>query len=422
MLSLMHLFGYGEYRILIVFLVLVVMQAGCTDATEPDELTPMVEELVLLAGSDQTASVAMTLPVSPEIEARDATGNPVPHTRINFEVIEGDGWIVAEQIETNSQGRVSNPWYMGPLPGDQRLSISSGNADLFLTAEAEPLVIGDTLWGFRNWVEFIPGELPVVMTAPHGGTERPFDIPDRTYGATIRDYATDELAHFMAQELEKEVGTLPHLVVLHLHRIKLDANRDIDEAAQGNKLAERAWREFHGFTEAAKAWVEQQYGEGFYIDIHGHGHQIQRLELGYLLTSADLERSDAELNQSWAVSKSSFRTLVQRSGRTHSDLIRGPSSLGTLYEEEGYPSVPSTDQYHPGGNPFFTGGYNTRRHSCRDGGSICGFQLEANRLGVRDTQGQRRAFAVANARVLNRFFEENYGYSLETFGLTAAHK
>ena len=35
---------------------------------------------------------------------------------------------------------------------------------------------------------------------------------------------------------------VPFLVINHLHRKKLDANREVNEAAQGNQIAINAWQ------------------------------------------------------------------------------------------------------------------------------------------------------------------------------------
>jgi hypothetical protein len=45
---------------------------------------------------------------------------------------------------------------------------------------------------------------------------------------------------------------LPHLIICHLNRSRLDANRDLQPAALGQKLAEDAWHDWHNFIEISK--------------------------------------------------------------------------------------------------------------------------------------------------------------------------
>jgi hypothetical protein len=204
--------------------------------------------------------------------------------------------------------------------------------------------------------------------------------------------------------VKAQTGFYPFVILSRLHRVKLDPNREIVEAAEGNPEAERAWWEFQTYIEEAEAVVEETYGDGFYIDLHGHGHDIQRLELGYMLSSSDLNNTDEGLSAPNYINKSSVKALGQKPGLNFADLIRGPSSLGALFEAQGFPAVPSQSQPNPGEDPFFSGGYNTGRHGSRDGGTVSGVQIECNYTGVRDNGANRQAFAEALAEVLTSFF------------------
>ena len=198
------------------------------------------------------------------------------------------------------------------------------------------------------------------------------------------------------------------MVIVHLHRRKLDANRERAEAACGNTAAGRAWDEYHQFIDVAKARVIADHGKGWYTDLHGHGHAIQRLELGYLLQSTELRLSDAALDASVAYENaSSFRTFSQQSPLSFTQLLRGTQSLGAALAAAGYPSVPSADDTYPDeGEPYFSGGYSTARHGCSNGGAVCGLQIEHNMTNVRDTEASRGAYATALAAVYDQFLAQ----------------
>ncbi len=290
---------------------------------------------------------------------------------------------------------------------------ASGDATLevFLAPEP-PYVAGQSYYGRRGYIEYVAGDLPIVLAAPHGGYERPDEIPDRTWGKVDRDRQTQELARAIGTGIHGRSGGHAHVVINRLHRAKLDANRELVEAAQGNAYAEWAWTEFHGFIETAKQAVVERDGRGLYLDLHGHGHELQRLELGYLLSASELELSDAELEQPYYVNKSSIRTLAQEADSGFAALLRGPLSLGGLLQAAGYPSVPSPAYPDPAGQPYFSGGYNTARHGSRTGGSISGVQLEANWVGVRDSPGNREAFSAGLAEVLETYLSEHFRLDL----------
>lgn len=165
-----------------------------------------------------------------------------------------------------------------------------------------PYLPGQSYFGRNNYVEYVAGNAPVIYSAPHGGALTPSEIPDRTASScggsatTTTDLNTIDLVHAMRARHFARFGTYPHIVISHLARRKLDANRTAGEAACGDAEALIAFGEWHAFIDVAKAAVLQASGRGWYMDMHGHGHSIQRLELGYLLTGAQLDLSNASLD------------------------------------------------------------------------------------------------------------------------------
>lgn len=296
---------------------------------------------------------------------------------------------------------------------------SSGSGDSGEVTEPE-YVAGETYFGTNDYIEYVVGDLPVVISAPHGGYVAPEDIPDRTYGTMVQDLKTQELARKMREELQVRTGGTPHLIICHLRRRKLDANRDITVGAQGDPQAMTAWNEWHSFINVAKDRVEEDFGQGLYIDLHGHGHDIDRLELGYLLSDADLALSDEELNDPACIDKSSMRTMVEVSDSTFASIIRGPASFGTLIQDLGFPAVPGSQQPSPGPFDYFSGGYNTAVHGSRNANSyVNGVQIECNYDGVRDSAANREAFSEAVAEALELFFAAHFDVPLAP-GVAAA--
>ena len=105
------------------------------------------------------------------------------------------------------------------------------------------------------------------------------------------------------------------------------------------------------------------------------------------LREGDLEAlpiADAELDATPAYEPlASIRTFSEASPLSFSALLRGPTALGTLLGDAGFPSVPSAQDPAPGvGEPYFNGGYSTDRHACSNGGEICGVQIEAPNAGT----------------------------------------
>jgi N-formylglutamate amidohydrolase len=260
-------------------------------------------------------------------------------------------------------------------------------------------------------VEYIAGDLPVLLIVPHGGTLRPAALPDRTTGETAADLNTQDLGRRIAAALFRQTGHYPHVAICLLHRIKLDCNRDLPEAAT-DAVARATWSRFHQFARAARDSIVRRFQTGLVIDLHGHAHPIQRLELGYLLSAGVLGLSDVALAQSPHPDNSSVRELAVRVSGGLPVLIRGPAALGSLLAVQGFPAVPSDRTPFPGSDPYFNGGYNTAAYGSRDGGSVSSVQIESHFSGLRDTDAHREAFAVALAQALAAYFEAHFGAGL----------
>lgn len=270
---------------------------------------------------------------------------------------------------------------------------------------------GTSYFGRNGYVEYIPGELPVILSAPHGGALTPDEIPNRTYGATGSDRNTADLTLAVRDAMVARTGSAPHVILSRLHRVKLDPNREIVEAAQDNGFAERAWEEFQGFIEIARTQTTNDFGGGMYFDMHGHGHAKNRLELGYLLGSARLNQDDAGLNSLAIVQMTSIRELGRTTPDTFAELLRGATSLGGYLQAAGVPTLPSPVDPRPFDDPYFTGGYNTWRHgSLNDTELVSGIQIEHHFPGLRDNDANRRAYAAVLAEAIEDFMTEHFGF------------
>ncbi|MGB4960151.1 MAG: T9SS type A sorting domain-containing protein [Saprospiraceae bacterium] len=282
----------------------------------------------------------------------------------------------------------------------------------FIEISGQTFETGKSYFGLNDYVEYIAGDLPVIISAPHGGDQNPSAIPDRDCNGcvTVSDAFTQELAREIYQALLNKMGCHSHIILNRLHRRKLDANRDLDEAANGNTDAAAAWFTYHNFIEAAKTKVIRDFGRGLFIDLHGHGHTIQRLELGYLLTASELRESDVQLNTQTFIENSSLRNLVQENLNklSHSELIRGKNSLGSILSDASYPSVPASDDPFPvSGDAYFSGGYNTERHGSITSGKIDAIQIECN-SSVRFNANIRIAFAENIADAIIKYLDAHY--------------
>ena len=273
-----------------------------------------------------------------------------------------------------------------------------------------PYQSGKVYFGRENYIEYHAGNLPIILSAPHGGQLTPDEISDRTYGTFVTDLNTYELTKTIMDSMIVRFGGYPHVILCKLKRTKLDANRDSIEAAQENKYALRAWQEYHHYIEVAKNKITNNQGSGLFLDIHGHGKNPDgfydlRTWLGYLISSEELDQSDGVLNTNSYQSKSSISAWVDSSSYSFIEVLRGKVSFGSILDSLGYKSLPSINDLSPDGMRYFSGGYNTARHGSRSGGVISSIQIELPKPGIRDNQSTWSSYSKALNSTINEYYK-----------------
>jgi len=271
--------------------------------------------------------------------------------------------------------------------------------NLLNAAERQP---GTPVHGSDQFTEYMPGELPLVLSAPHGGKLKPESVRTRTSGVRTEDSNTQDLARRIAAEVRKATRKQMPLIISHLHRSKLDPNREIKEAAQGDPTAEKVWHEYHAFIGEALEDAVKRHGRAFLIDLHGQSHPDIRVELGYLHAASDYGRPVDEINSSAFVAQGSLALLVRLNpGLAYTDLLHGPESLGALLEAHDFKATPSPRMPRPS-EPYYRGGYTVFRH-VPGNPSVAGLQIEANRVRLRSTPEGRQRFAEALVNALQSY-------------------
>jgi N-formylglutamate amidohydrolase len=132
------------------------------------------------------------------------------------------------------------------------------------------------------------GKLPIILSAPHGGTKEIPGVPERK-GEGLekgskgffagRDNGTEELAALLSAAIEKKMGAKPYLVAARFHRKFLDANRPPEIAYESDK-AKPTYDVYRGTLAAYCREVKKNYGKGLLLDLHGQGSQPENVIRG----------------------------------------------------------------------------------------------------------------------------------------------
>ena len=96
-------------------------------------------------------------------------------------------------------------------------------------------------------------------------------------------------------------GLRPHVIECHVHRSKVECNRHISEVAVQTlgQEAHQVYDIFHDWIhQALHLGLSQAQGNcALLIDLHGHGHPHEYIELGYRLSAALLNNIAEEQQQ-----------------------------------------------------------------------------------------------------------------------------
>ncbi|RIA87798.1 hypothetical protein C1645_827278 [Glomus cerebriforme] len=282
-------------------------------------------------------------------------------------------------------------------------------------------LLAPSSYGYNNFSEFIPGHLPLILSIPHGGHLFPDEIPDRkqTIPGTIKsnDINTQEIGHLLSKRIMQRLnGRRPFIVVNHLGRSKIDVNRPLKEGVEiesGNET-QIVWNDYHSFIRDAIDEVELRFGYGLLIDIHGHGHPENYIELGYVLSSATLSLSTNALDNNIEIaSESSIRALYTRKQNvmSFSELLRGEyTSLGGKLQNLGYDTVPSHVHQFPMPNErYFHGGYSVQRYGSRHNEQVVdAIQIELPRFLRLGNKRLREHFVDNLAEALVWYIQKYY--------------
>ncbi len=237
---------------------------------------------------------------------------------------------------------------------------------------AQKIEMNDSLVVIRH------GDLPIILSAPHGGRISPPDVPQRdgagiSQFATVRDGNTDRLAFEVADYLQLELGKDVFLVVAQIDRACVDMNRPADESYEVGK-AKRYYDAYHNALRTACDEVRATWGRGILLDLHGQNANRSAIYRG---THDGI----------------TVFNLVEQFGQ---EALVGENSICGQLEQKGLdiqPACDTDDLEHPN----FSGGYIVQTYGSHQGTAIDAMQLEFGLKFRSDENLHRTAIQLASA-------------------------
>lgn len=207
----------------------------------------------------------------------------------------------------------------------------------------------------NKYLIYRPGNCPIVISAPHGGDIKPYDIPYRTYGNRSRDTYTRTLLQRILETANKK----PYFIYADIHRSRVDLNREIKEACQGNKKAEEIWTTWNTIISGFINDAVSKYGKVLYIDLHSHNNSDE-FQIGYGLNV----KNYLDVKAGWDI-KANSTMYAFKDGSNEFPALFGEFSFPRSIENHGYKVLTPHDE-----KDFLNGGRNTRHFSNANVGAL----------------------------------------------------
>lgn len=220
------------------------------------------------------------------------------------------------------------------------------------------------------------GTLPIVLTAPHGGTLPIPGVPERTSGVRVRDENTELVADHLWRRLHELTGARPHLVQAQFHRRFADANRPPEDAFEDERARPHYEAYHHGIRRAVREIREKSARGGLLVDLHGQSRDPETIHRGTLdgLT---------------------VKALLETHG---ADALTGEDSPFGHLKASGFTVFPdNTPPGEPPEAPAFRGGFAVATYGSHQADGIDAIQVEIGRALRRDP-ARRRQVVEALAR------------------------
>jgi N-formylglutamate amidohydrolase len=199
------------------------------------------------------------------------------------------------------------------------------------------------------------GNLPIVLTAPHGGQNVVPGARLRTSGVLTTDARTMELAEALENRLKEILGAKPYFVAAKFRRNYIDANRSEAEAFE-DASARPVYLAYHERIREYVDAVRQKYPSGaLLLDIHG-------------------QATDADTVFRGTQNGKTVESLLGKHGLT---ALSGEKSVLGVLRSRGRTVFPvDTPLNNPRENPRYNGGYTVQTYGSNNRDGIDAIQVE----------------------------------------------
>lgn len=200
------------------------------------------------------------------------------------------------------------------------------------------------------------GNIPIVLSAPHGGRSKVPGVTERKGEAAkqfvaTRDDNTAELTEKLVTEIERRLHGKPYVVIARFERKYLDVNRTPEDAFE-SAAARPYYEAYHLSLDKHCRDIRSRWQHGLLLDIHGQAAELDKILRG-------------------TANGDTVTSLVKRHSRV---AVIGPRSIFGALTERGYGVLPNLDTDDR--EVKFNGGHIVRTYGSHREHGLDAIQLE----------------------------------------------
>jgi N-formylglutamate amidohydrolase len=125
----------------------------------------------------------------------------------------------------------------------------------------------------RKLITIERGDLPIILSSPHGGRSAIPDVNERANKdaarfVTVRDENTAELTEAARAEVERRTGRKVYVVIARFERKYLDVNRAAKDAYE-SEVSAAYYQAYHQAISEFCREIQKKWRGGLLLDVHG---------------------------------------------------------------------------------------------------------------------------------------------------------
>lgn len=132
----------------------------------------------------------------------------------------------------------------------------------------------------ESLIEFVPGNLPIILECPHGGTKNIPNYPGENPKLGKKDAYAYELTQLVKEKMMQKTGKSPTVLAMLGNRNYIEANRKAGPGAYREEITQQLYELYYQKVEEGIDHLLRSHKSGLMISIHTGWTMKYEIEIG----------------------------------------------------------------------------------------------------------------------------------------------